>query len=77
MNYGEGNRDRSVFVNTNYVYYGYFEKLLRCETELCIFILTEERKRLRQSRLLLVPEILSAAAQHELHFSSQIMSKFS
>jgi hypothetical protein len=47
MNYGEGNRGRSVFMNTNSVYYGYFEKLLRFETELCIFILTEERKRLR------------------------------
>jgi hypothetical protein len=47
MNYGEGNRGRPVFMNTNSVYYGYFEKLLRFETELSIFILTDERKRLR------------------------------
>jgi hypothetical protein len=42
MNYGEGKRGKSVFMNTNSVYYGHFEKLLRFETELCTFILTEE-----------------------------------
>jgi len=47
MNYGEGNRGRSAFMNTNSVYYGYFEKLLRFETELGIIILTEEREWLR------------------------------